>query len=108
MRVIWVLLVVITTFFSCTKNPGKEFKGKWVDTQNDKNILIISRAGDNYRVDVKIENEKYPAIIDQEFLKMMIEKDTLTLIIKDNLLLLGNDTYRKLKSKNFNPGAGQY
>ncbi len=103
-----ILLTVIAFCFSCKTDSNTGFKGKWVNTENDKKIIVISRIGKNYTVNVNY-TEKYRAIENNGILKIIIGNDTIdSLIDSEKFLLIENETFKKLNGRYTNPGAGIY
>ena len=103
-----ILTVVVVTCFSCKNDKNIGFKGKWVNTENDNKIIVISRFGENYTVNIN-DTVKYPAFETNGILKIIIEQDTVIGEIDTNdLLILKNEKFKKLNGKYSNPGAGIY
>ena len=95
-------------FFSCKTDSNNGFKGKWVNTENDQKIIVISRIGESYTVNVN-DTQKYPAIEKNGNLKIIIGNDTIEgQINSENFLLIENELFKKLNGKYTNPGASIY
>ncbi len=103
-----ILLIAVIACFSCNNDNNNGFKGKWVNVDNDERIIVISRIGENYTVNIN-DKEKYPAIESNGILKIIIENDTVNgKIDNENHLILKNESFKKLNGKYSNPGAGIY
>lgn len=102
-----IFLIVIFSFCSCKNDSNIGFKGKWVNTENEEEIIMISRIGKKYTVNIN-DTVKYPAIENEGILKIIVGNDTLDSRIENkNLLILNKKSFRKLNEYS-NPGAGIY
>ncbi|TYA59067.1 hypothetical protein [Formosa maritima] len=87
---------------------NNRFKGKWVNTENNKKTIVISRIGEKYTENIN-DTEKYPAVKYNGVLKIIIESDTVFSKIDDKKnLIIENETFKKLNVRYTNPGAGVY
>ena len=103
-----LLVAVVLASFSCKKNTNDGFKGKWVNIDDKSKVIVITKVGDYYSVNID-DTKKYPAIENKEILKIIIEKDTIKATIdKDHYLILNNQSFKKINGTYKNPGAGVY
>lgn len=102
-----LLIVFAFVVFSCKNDTNNAFKGKWVNIENEEEIIMISRIGKKYTVNIN-DTEKYSATENNGILKIIVDNDTLdSRINNENLLILNKKSFRKL-SEYSNPGAGIY
>ncbi|RMA67685.1 hypothetical protein [Ulvibacter antarcticus] len=103
-----ILFVFVILCFSCKTDSNNGFKGKWVNTENEKKIIVISKIGENYTININ-DREKYSAIENNGILKIIVENDSINAKIDSNkFLVIENEKFKKLNGRYTNPGAGIY
>ncbi|WP_435261860.1 hypothetical protein [Tenacibaculum sp. nBUS_03] len=105
-----LIILFVVLCFSCKTDSEIGFKGKWVNTKkgNDKKIIVISRKGEKYTVNIN-RKEKFSAFKENGALKIIMKYDTIESIIdNNNFLIIRNETFKKLNDNFSNPGAGNY
>ena len=93
------LIILFTVLcFSCKTDSKIGFKGKWVNSKkgDDKKIIVISRTGENYIININ-RKERYSAFKENNVLKIIMKNDTTESIIDDNnFLIFGDESFKKL------------
>lgn len=103
-----ILSFAALAFLSCKNDVNSGFKGKWIATDNNQKVIVISKTGENYTLNLNDE-EKFSAIEDNGILKIIISNDTIIGKVNDEkLLIIENESFKKLNGRYTNPGAGIY